>query len=284
MVTDMQKYLFDLKGYIILKGALSKDEVKALNDGLDAIPRLKRGQWFGHIHGHNFGSATEGLNYQQIYEAGEPFEKLVDHPAWIEHMKTFVGGEGSFDYNHGPLFIDEAFANFRGPGEAIGMHSGGNCWSKRNSYRVHNGHFMAMQVNALIALTDIGEGDGGTVVIPSSHKQNFEHPTMKQYRMGDEPASAVDMEEAREVHMDAGDVLVFTDTICHGSARRENPGERRIIVYRYGPSWGMFRHGYRPSPELLERLTPERRQIVWPHEVLPREPQVEAKQTQTAGA
>jgi len=33
-----------------------------------------------------------------------------------------------------------------------------------------------------------------------------------------------------------------------------NPGQRRICVYRYGPSWGMFRHPYRPSPELIERL------------------------------
>ena len=50
-------------------------------------------------------------------------------------------------------------------------------------------------------------------------------------------------------------------------------GERRIVVYRYGPSWGTFRHGYRPSSELLERLTPERRQIVQPLKLLPREPQ-----------
>jgi hypothetical protein len=53
-----------------------------------------------------------------------------------------------------------------------------------------------------------------------------------------------------------------------------NEGIRRIVVYRYGPSWGNFRHGYQPSPELLERLTPERRQMVWPQKTLVREPQV----------
>ena len=73
--------------------------------------------------------------------------------------------------------------------------------------------------------------------------------------------------------MKAGDALLFVDAISHGSARRSNPGERRIIVYRYGPSWGTFRHGYWPSPELLERLTPERRQIVMPHTLRKREPQ-----------
>lgn len=78
------------------------------------------------------------------------------------------------------------------------------------------------------------------------------------------------MEHAVEVHMKAGDVLIFADAICHGSARRRNPGERRIIVYRYGPSWGNFRHGYQVSEELLARLTPQRRQIVRPLMPIPR--------------
>ena len=51
----------------------------------------------------------------------------------------------------------------------------------------------------------------------------------------------------------------------------EERSHRRIAVYRYGPSWGYFRLPYRPSPELLERLTPRRRGLVYPHqkEVLP---------------
>ena len=78
--------------------------------------------------------------------------------------------------------------------------------------------------------------------------------------------------EAR--YMKAGDALLFVDGICHGSAKRVNAGVRRIVVYRYGPSWGNFRHGYHPSPELLQRLTPEQRKIVWPQQLLSREPQV----------
>jgi hypothetical protein len=105
MVPDLDTYLFDLRGYVHLRGALSADEVAACNNSLDAIPRLEPGQWWGHVHGHTYGT-VDGLNYQQIYEAGEPFEHLIDHPSWIEHIKFFVGGEGSFDYHHGPLFID----------------------------------------------------------------------------------------------------------------------------------------------------------------------------------
>ena len=71
-------------------------------------------------------------------------------------------------------------------------------------------------------------------------------------------------EGAIEVHMDAGDALLFADAICHGSTKRSNEDQRRTLVYRYGPSWGNFRHNYEVSEELLARLTPVRRQIVRP--------------------
>ena len=68
----------------------------------------------------------------------------------------------------------------------------------------------------------------------------------------------------RELYMEAGDVLLFTDTITHGSAARTNDGYRRMLLYRYSPRWIRSRFNYEPSPELLERLTPERRQIIDP--------------------
>ena len=266
--SDMEIYLFDLGGYLRLPKALNENEISDLNRGLDSMPSLQPGDWSGYVHGHSYRT-SDGINYQQIYEAGEPFERLIDHPQWIEKVKHFVGGEGTFDYNHGPLFIDENFANFRVPGEAIGIHSGGHSAAKRNQFRYHNGCFMCGQINILIALTDIYEGDGGTMLIPGSHKSNFEHPKFADHRMA--PGASVDgIEGAIEVQMTAGDVLLFVDTLSHGSAKRVNPGTRRILVYRYGPSWGQFRYGYRPSQELLERLTPERRRIVQPLELIPR--------------
>ncbi len=272
MIDPMNVYRFDLNGYFILRGALTEAEVLDLNRGIDAIPEMDPGEWYGYVHSHSFDKKN-GVNLQQIYEAGPAFEKLIDHPAWHDYMLKFAGGQDSFDQAHGPMFIDEAFASLRGVGESIGMHSGGDCWSKRNQYRFRNGHFMAMQVNVLIALTDIGPGDGGTTIIPASHKQNIKHPLMSEFAMSGDQKSGDGMPEAIEVFMKAGDALIFTDTICHGSAKRTRvEGQRRIIVYRYGPSWGMFRHGYRPSPELLDRLTPQQRKIVWPHEVLSRTP------------
>jgi hypothetical protein len=268
-VSDMDEYLFDLRGYLLLEKAIDKKHVARLNKVLDKIsslePPLQTNEWYGCVHAHSYGG-REGTNLQQIYEAGAPFEELIDNPNWIEKVRHFVGGEGTFDYKHGPLFIDENFANLRGPGEAIGLHSGGHTGTKRTQFRFHNGKFHCGQINVLMALTDIGPGDGATMVIPGSHKANFVHPQFESTRMkGAGIASSVDgVEGAIEIHMQKGDAILFVDGISHGSAERKNAGERRIAVFRYGPSWGFFRHPYRPSQELLARLTPARREIVFP--------------------
>lgn len=266
--TQREIYFFDLRGYLLLEGAISPEHVAQLNSCLDELPRREPGQWHGHIRYVNYGTA-DGLNLQQIYEAGEPFEKLIDHPAWIDKVKHFVGGEGTFDHHHGPVYIDENFANFRGAGEAIGLHSGGHERTKRTQFRCHNGKFHCGQINILMALTDIGPGDGATMVVPASHKANFEHPDDAAHHMKQGELTSVDrVQGATEVLMKAGDVLLFVDAICHGSAERTNDGERRIVVYRYGPSWGRSRHGYEASAALLSRLTPQQRQIVQPQVVL----------------
>ena len=264
--TELEKYLFDLNGYIILKKAISDREIRECNKIIDNLKNLKNNQWQGYVHGHNYGG-KEGLNLQQIYEAGKPFEKFIDHPSWINHMLEFVGGKDTFDHLHGPLFIDENFANVRGPGEAIGIHSGNPEGIQRNHYRYQDGKFHCSQVNILIALKKIGPGDGGTVVIPSSHKSNIQHPEYNKNKMKkNKLASAEKMTGSLEVFLDEGDALLFVDSLCHGSAKRTNKGERRIVVYRYGPSWGFFRHPYRPSSKLLNKLTKFQRNIVMPHE------------------
>ena len=240
MVSDLETYLFDLRGYVLLKGALSADEVSTLNATLDEIPRMEPGQWYGHVHAHSYGT-KDGLNLQQIYEGGEPFEALIDHPSWIDHVKHFVGGEGSFDYHHGPLFIDENFAHFRQPGEAIGLHSGGYPPIHRNQFRYHGGRFMCGQVNVLMALTDISTGDGGTMIIPGSHKSNFSHPHFDQYRMNSEGASVEGIEGAVEMHMEKGDAIVFVDGLSHGSAKQcptqENGGLLSIATAPHGATF-----------------------------------------------
>ena len=262
MVSDNDIYKFDLNGFVILKQALGSDFIASLDKDLDNIPSIEPGEWHGHIQREKYpenSTAARGTSYQQIYEAGESFRTLVDHPAYIEHVKKFVGNQDDFDSSLAPLYIDECFALKCEKGEHIGLHSGGHLRTKRTQFRHSNGKFHCGQINVFIPLTDIGPGDGATLVLPASHKQNFKLPN--EFNTSEEARKSVG---AIEVHLKKGDVLLFVDAICHGSVARINEGERKVVIYRYGPAWGNSRYGFLPSKQLLNSLTPEQRCIVQP--------------------
>ncbi len=266
MAYDLEDYLFDLRGYLILEHAVDSDHVRELNAVLDAFPPLEWGQWHGHVQRFD-NNGDAGVELQNIVEAGEPFERLIDHPAWIRRLRRYCGEENS--YVEG-LFIDECFASLRRHGGFFPIHSGGQNGVVRNQYRFVNGRFRCGQVNILLALTNIGPGDGGTVVIPGSHKSNFDPPPIAWNNAQGERQRVDQVAGSIEVHLRAGDALLFVDALCHGASSRTNPDERRAVIYRYGPTWGNTRYGYQYSPELLARLTPERRKILQPIE--PRRP------------
>ncbi len=265
MKYDLVDYLFDLKGCAILKSAVSMDLVAQLNRCLDSFPALPFKGWHGNVQRlDNNGDA--GIELQNIVEAGAPFEQLIDHPSWIERVKRYCGEEGT--YVEG-LFIDECFASIRRTGGFFPIHSGGQDGIVRNQFRYIGDRFRCGQVNMLLALTDIGPGDGGTLVIPGSPKSNLTHPGIEAAAKAGTNNQAL-IEGAIEIHLKKGDVLLFVDAICHGASERTNPGERRAVIYRYGPSWSNTRHGYRYSDELLARLNPERLKILQP--IPPRAP------------
>jgi ectoine hydroxylase-related dioxygenase (phytanoyl-CoA dioxygenase family) len=266
MNNDMQDYLFDLRGYLILRKAVDKNHIADLNRCFDEFPDLEYGEWRGNIQRLDNNGAS-GAELQNIVEGGEPFERLIDHPAWIERLRRYCGEQET--YVEG-LFIDECFASIRKSGGFFPIHSGGQDAIVRNQYRYMNGRFRCGQVNILLALTDIGPGDGGTLVLPGSHKSQIPHPEFTK-PWAERAKNMTPIEGSVEVHLKAGDALLFVDAVCHGASARTNAGERRVVIYRYGPSWGNTRYGYQYSDELLERLTPERRKILQP--IAPRRPQ-----------
>lgn len=260
---ELDDYLFDLRGYLLLENAVDAEHVADLNRAFDAFPDLEWGQWAGNVQRYD-NNGKAGVELQNIVEGGEPFERLIDHPSWVNLARHYCGDEKS--YTQG-LFIDECFASIRRSGGYFAVHSGGFEGSTRGQFRYKDGLFRCGQVNVLLALTDVGPGDGGTMIIPGSHKSNLPHPHFAEYRKQN-PMDT--LEGAIEVHLKAGDAILFVDGLSHGASSRTNPGERRVVIYRYGVSWGNTRHGYRYSDELLARLTLERRKILQP--IPPRRP------------
>ena len=263
--TPMEEYFFDLLGYTLIEQALDPDHVEAINDWIDALPPLEVDQWHGNIDVHTY-SGIDGMNLQNIIEGGEIFECLIDHPAWIDQVRHYIGKA------YGP-YINESFINVRGPGGFIGVHSGGHVIDSCKPGGRDRKEWCCSELSLLVALTDVGPGDGPTVLIPSSHKSDIRHPHDKGGFSDAGPATR--LEGAIEVHMRTGDALLFQDFLCHGSAERTNPGQRRMVVFRYLASVFAHRWGYVPSNGLLARLTPAQRKIVQP--IVPRRPPTDGR-------
>ena len=255
--TPLDDFLFDLRGYSVLKNAVDGDLLDRLNQAIDAIPPLQVGEWYGNAQRRDYTKDTD-FELHNCVELGGPFEELIDHPGWINHLRHYCGEEKS--YVEG-LFIDECILSVRGPSGHHPVHSGGYQGALRGAYHYSNGVFRCGQCNIILALTDIGPGDGATMVIPGSHKSNFPHPLQGDYSRGDRMDN---LEGAVEVPLNKGDAVLFVDGIMHGGSSRTNPGQRRVTIYRYGASWAATRFGYEYSQPLLDRLTPARRKILQP--------------------
>jgi len=269
MDDKLTDYLFDLNGYLILEGAIGQEDLVEMNkwvdDHWDYVEQPKEGdgssRWIGCVETQSYGN-EDGVNFQNIVDGGVVFEKLIDYPAWIEMVKKYIAP------NNG-LSIHENFLNIRGKGGHLYIHSGGHFPRQYFTFRHHNtSEWMVGQINVLMALEDIGPGDGGTVLIPGSHKVTEVHPRLEvdgekvgSVNDGLIAGTALGMEE---MHLKAGDALFFADAVTHGSSERTNEGFRRSVVYRYSPRHIRTRFNIEQSQDLLDRLTEERRSILEP--------------------
>ena len=242
MVSEMDDYLFDLRGYIVLKQAVSEEDVAQLNACVDRLIEDEEQKRFA-------GYEQFGQLLSNVVEAGEPFERLIDHPSWSEHLQRYIGIDQ-------PVFNTSGVI-VRAQGQASKLHSGAHKRRINTQFRYHNGEFRCGQINVIVALNKVGPGDGGTMIVSGSHKSNLIHPAFASSEAT--PGGSLDKVEGTvEVLMDSGDALLFVDCAAHGSGKRVNPGVRRAVLYRYGPKW----QTYRPSEELVGRLTQEQRDFM----------------------
>ena len=261
--TAEKDYLFDVQGYLILRGVLSPDRLRRINAWVDAQQNknLTSGDWLGNVEVHTYGSGTDGVNFQNVMEADDPvFQECIDNPAYLGDVRRYV------ETGKHRLSIDECFLNVRQGGGYIPTHSGGDNVRFTGLFSWHDGQWAVGQINVLMALRDIGPGDGGTTLIPGSHKARVKHPLEAESDkpLWDLSASGPDTLGMCEVNLKAGDAVMFTDGICHGSMPRTNAGERRIMVYRYSPNLLANRLNYVPREGWLAGLTEAQRAIVQP--------------------
>lgn len=236
-VSDLDRYLFDLRGFIVIRSVLDGATLRRLNDFLD-----RQG-----LADLDDDDRTRRLGW--LPDFGGPFLDLIDHPGILPYLVAFVDERVRLDHAYGIQMVPGS------PG--LGLHGfpddrPRNCaW-----YRVRNGCISSGLTVVTFALTDAPASAGGFVCIAGSHKANFANPLLEQ-------STESHREWLTQVDLRAGDAVIFTEALTHGSHDWQGPGIRRALLYKYAPGQSAWlTHHW--SPEELEPLTARQRALVGP--------------------
>jgi ectoine hydroxylase-related dioxygenase (phytanoyl-CoA dioxygenase family) len=235
-MTSEEKFIFDLQGYIVIKDVLTADEVAEMNASADQVFPRKEG-------------SELDRRESRVTLWGEPFKRLIDHPKIVPYLIELVDPKFRLDHDY-CIFMTEGGA--RG-----GLHGGpdvvGDHWYKYRDGMIRNGLTVVTYF-----LTGAAEGDGGFACIPGSHKSNFLSNIPKEVRNYE-----------RRVHyvvqpaVEAGDALIFTEALVHGTMPWRAKHERRALLYKYSPGHSAWSGNYYKLEEFGE-LTEQQKRILAP--------------------
>jgi hypothetical protein len=246
-MNDAERYLFDLQGYLVLPGVIDPDHLARLHASLDRIEAMDESEYPGNAHLNNPRTPSH-LYITDILEFGEVFYPLIDQPEVLSRVAEAVGA---------PFRLNHAYLISRWGGGYTGFHLGGTPLAPCCNFRCHNGRFFSTLVKVVYALTDCGPEDGCFAVIPGSHKSNFPRP------FGSHPD---EIPCKAPVPTRAGDAILFTEGLCHGSMVNTSGRPRRTLYYAYSVkymcNWNDGPQVFGFSEELRRRVSGRQRALL----------------------
>jgi hypothetical protein len=246
-----EKYLFDLNGYLLVKGLLGNDDVRAclaaateleehIGNNIDAEP-----QFLGHASiRYRFDETYNCYSYKNqsgggvqyivddFLNASSAFDVLVGHEPTMRYVEDLAAG---------PYRIGSSELRYRYKSNTTHTHMGGVVDS-RNHYEFvgrsmvddatrtrRPRDFNLLAVRILYALHDVPIEHGPLCVVPGSHKSNYFSPYNSK-----EPTQEVGM---TPIPMEAGDAILFTENIRHGGFPNLLDAPRKTLHLMISPSW-----------------------------------------------
>lgn len=239
---EMQQYLFDLQGYLVLENVLSTKEVAEINALIDQQDLPPPGRT------ERFGSAPAGSGF---LDWGSPFSDLLDHPSIMPILRFRLGDCFRLDRLYG-IYMQEGMprGHLHADYGATSPTSGavpGQYYQPREIELVNG--FIVVSWN----LAPTGPEYGGFCCIPGSHNSHFKLP--RKIADAPEEASCVIVPSAG-----AGSVTLFTESLTHGTTAWQGKHQRRSLLYKYCVSHMSWTSGRVQLPANVE-LTPRQKML-----------------------
>jgi len=251
-VSAQDRFLFDLQGFLLLRGALAEEDRVELLDELDRLEPLTHDDsaWMkpradGRKSQPTKQSTPGQVRLNGLLRLSPAFDRIIDYPTVYPYLCDFLRDP--------QLANSWAISKTRG-NEHGQWHRG----LEPNQYSVRGGQVFNRMLNTVFFLTDNGPDDGCMAVIPGGHKSNFDLDWGK-YR-------GLDLPGAIPVTGKAGDVLIFSESLLHNglantSGRRRSNLYFNYIARDYNVMTYSPEHNYHFAmpPHIRERFTPQRK-------------------------
>ena len=206
-MTDAELYEFDLNGIIIYRDLIPEDDVKRMNEIIDR---------------HQADIQKENDASFSFLDLDPCFMDLMAHPRTLHIIRHMIGDWLRLDHTYGLQMtkstVDEGKMR-------PNLHGGPRTDHGEHQYQWLEGQMHNGLIVIMYALEDVNPGDGGFICVPGSHKAN----------MGVRYKPPVDSPLVINPSLRAGDMLIFTEALVHGTDIWRSDNRRRSLLYKYSP-------------------------------------------------
>ena len=153
-MNDLQKYCFDLHGYLILEDVLAPAEVETLNRLIDAQNLVEP------------GLETKDARFSDFLTWGQPFVDLLDHQRIMPLLRFILGDGFRLDHYYG-IYMQKGTSS-------LVLHGGNRPYDPPEYYHFRNDRMYNGLTVVSWNLADTGPDYGGFCCIPGSHKAKLQ--------------------------------------------------------------------------------------------------------------
>lgn len=240
--TQEQKYLFDMRGWLLVPGVLSGDELAALQE-------------FGYRLHHE----PESIPEHERSPLGGPMQKLSDHPCVVGFLNEFLAHPALSSQECYGFRMESCHMFYRTVGDGhFGPHNGNGMLrfpGDSHLYRCIPGKGYSGLTRVVWELNPVKYRQGGTLFVTGSHKAVYTAPDSLQT-----PDSPIwDTYECP-----AGSLLFFTEALTHSTHQWTNADNERLAIFSCYNTVNSKWHDWHPHPKLFAEMPAKRQTLFRP--------------------